>query len=43
MGLQNFSMPCLIRTMRDSSVKDSMTLKLQSGLTSKKVMPFFSA
>lgn len=43
LGLQNFSMPCLIRTMRDSSVKDSMTLKLHSGLTSKNVMPFFSA
>lgn len=43
LGLQNFSMPCLIRTMRDSSVKDSITLKLHSGLTSKKVMPFFSA
>lgn len=43
LGLQNFSMPCLIRTIRDSSVKDSMTLKLHRGLTSKKVMPFFSA
>lgn len=43
LGLQNFSMPCLMRTMRDSSVNDSMTLKLHSGLTSKKVMPFFSA
>lgn len=43
LGLQNFSMPCLISTMRESSVNDSMTLKLQSGLTSKNVMPFFSA
>lgn len=43
LGLQNFSMPCLIKTMRDSSVKDSMTLKLHRGLTSKKVIPFFSA
>ena len=43
LGLQNFSMPCLISTMRDSSVNDSMTLKLHRGLTSKKVMLFFSA
>ncbi len=43
LGFQNFSMPCLISTMRDSSVNDSMTLKLQRGLTSKNVMPFFSA
>ena len=34
---------CRMSTMRDSSVKDSMTLKLHSGLTSKKVMQFFSA
>ncbi|TNN71195.1 hypothetical protein EYF80_018543 [Liparis tanakae] len=39
----NFSIPCLINTMRESSVNDSMTLKLHSGLTSKKVMLFFSA
>lgn len=43
LGFQNFSIPCLISTMRESSVKDSMTLKLHSGLTSKKVMLFFSA
>ena len=43
LGLQIFSMPCRMSTMRDSSVKDSMTLKLHSGLTSKKVMQFFSA
>lgn len=43
LGFQNFSMPCLMSTMRESSVNDSMTLKLQRGLTSKNVMPFFSA
>lgn len=43
LGLQIFSMPCRMSTMRDSSVKDSMTLKLHRGLTSKKVMQFFSA
>lgn len=43
LGLQIFSMPCRISTIRESSVKDSMTLKLHRGLTSKKVMQFFSA
>lgn len=43
LGLHRRSMPCLISTIRASSVNDSVILKLHSGLTSKKVTPSFSA
>lgn len=43
LGLHSLSMPCRIRTMRASSVKDSVMLKLHRGLTSKNVTPSLSA
>jgi len=43
LGLQSRSIPCLMSTIRASSVKDSVMLKLQRGLTSKNVTPSRSA